>query len=189
MQYTLLKSDIELWALIPVYTTCCLIYEHLFAKQILNFNFKFGAPVSNIRQIKSILLSNLRGRPRSGDTDFFLYFFVKNLTKKFKSRSHVCIAFDFNEISPNYRSNFHLVGDELYAEVIGYFLEETKSDPIVEFVGQCIIMYSFTCATHSSPSQRLISRWMCSTRRWQKVLRYPRLRVSSTRTTCVCILQ
>ena len=86
------------------------------------------------------------------DTDFFfLHFFVEDMAKEINALSHLRDAFDFSEISPGHLSNLGRAGAELHAGEIGYFKNETKGDPIVEFVGLSCMMYSFTVCEASEP--------------------------------------
>ena len=77
------------------------------------------------------------------DTDFFLPFYVDNLANEINARPQLRDAFDFSKIdqtpfsASRSRSRFH--GGE-----VGYFKDETKGDPIVEFVGLRPKMYTFT---------------------------------------------
>ena len=86
------------------------------------------------------------------DTDsFFLHFFVEDLAKEINARPHLRDAFDFSEISPGHLSNLGRAGAGLHAGEVGYFKDETKGDPIVEFVGLRPKMYSFTVCEASEP--------------------------------------
>ena len=86
------------------------------------------------------------------DTDsFFLHFFVEDLAMKINARFHLRDAVDFSEISPGHLSNLGRAGAGLHAEEVGYFKDETKGDPIVEFVGLRPKMYSFTVCEASEP--------------------------------------
>ena len=79
------------------------------------------------------------------DTDsFFLNFFVDDLAKEIKARPKLYDAFDLSEISPGHLSNLGSVGGNHNAGDVGYFKDETKGDPIIEFVGLRPKMYSFT---------------------------------------------
>ena len=79
------------------------------------------------------------------DTDsFFLHFFVEDLATEINPRPHLRDAFDFSEISPGHLSNLGLVGAGLHAVQVAYFKDETMGDPIVDFVGLRLKMYSFT---------------------------------------------
>ena len=76
------------------------------------------------------------------ETDsFFLQFFVENLSNKIKCRPAVRDAFDFNDVSAH-----HLTGLDSIANAgeVGYFKDECKCHPIVEFVKLRPKMYSFT---------------------------------------------
>ena len=86
------------------------------------------------------------------DTDsFFLHFFVEDLAKEINARPQLRDAFDFSEISPGHLSNLGRSGAWLHAGEVGYFKDETKSDPIVEFVGFRPKMYSFSVCKSSEP--------------------------------------
>ena len=79
------------------------------------------------------------------DTDlFFLHFFLEDLAKEINSRPHLRNAFDFSEISNGHFSNLGHGNANLHAGEVGYFKDETKGNPIVEFVGLRHKMYSFT---------------------------------------------
>ena len=70
------------------------------------------------------------------DTDsFFLHFFVEDLAKEINSRLHLRDAFDFSEISNGHLSNLGRGNANLHAGKVGYVKDETKGNPIVEFVG------------------------------------------------------
>ena len=66
------------------------------------------------------------------------------LAKEINARPHLQDSFDFSEISPRPRSNLGRAGAKLHSGEVGYFKDETKGDPIVEFVGLRPKMYSFT---------------------------------------------
>ena len=76
------------------------------------------------------------------DTDyFFLQFVVDDLPKKIKSRPAVRDAFDCSNVSDHHLTGLHSFAN---AGEIGYFKDECKLNPIVEFVGLRPKMYSFT---------------------------------------------
>ena len=75
---------------------------------------------------------------------FFLHFFVEDLAKEIMERPQVRDAFDLSEISHDHLSNLGRGAAEPHAGEVGYFKDETKGDPIVEFVGLRPKMYSFT---------------------------------------------
>ena len=81
----------------------------------------------------------------------FLHFFVDYLAKEINARPHLRDAFDFSEISPGHLSNLGRAGAGLHAGEVGYFKDETKGDPIVEFVCLRPKMYSFTVCEASEP--------------------------------------
>ena len=86
------------------------------------------------------------------DTDsFFLHIFVEDLAKEINARPQLRYAFDFSEISPGHLSNLGGAGAGLHAGEVGYFKDETKGDPIAEFVGLRPTMYSFTVCEASEP--------------------------------------
>ena len=86
------------------------------------------------------------------DTDsFFLNFFVKDLAKEINARHHLIDAFDFSEISNGHLSNLGRGHADLHAGEVGYFKDETKGNPNVEFVGLRPKMYSFTVCDASEP--------------------------------------
>ena len=75
------------------------------------------------------------------DTDsFFLQFFVDDLKKELINR-RVIGAFDFSEVSEGHPTKLHSADN---AGVVGYFKDECKGHPVVEFVGLRPKMYSFT---------------------------------------------
>ena len=86
------------------------------------------------------------------DTDsFFLHFFLEDLAKEINARPHLREAFDFSEISPGHLFNLGRAGAGLHAGEVGYFKDETKEDPIVEFVGLRPKMCLFTVCEASQP--------------------------------------
>ena len=86
------------------------------------------------------------------DTDsFFLHFFVEDLSKEINSRPQLHNAFDFSEISNRHLSNLGRGNAGLHGGEVGYFKDETKGTPIVEFVGLRFKMYSFTVCDASEP--------------------------------------
>ena len=86
------------------------------------------------------------------DTDsFFLHFFVEDLAKEINARPHLRDAFDFSEISNNQLSNLKRGNADLHAGEVGNFKDETKGNPIIEFVGLRPKMYSFTVCDASEP--------------------------------------
>ena len=74
---------------------------------------------------------------------FFLQFFVDDLAEKINARPQVRDAFDYSEISPGHISNLAQSNVQLHAGEVGYFKDECRGDPIVEFVGHRPKMYSF----------------------------------------------
>ena len=86
------------------------------------------------------------------DTDsFFLHFFVEDLAKEIKARPKLYDVLDFTEFSPGHLSNLGIVGGNHHAGEVGYFKDETKGDPIIEFVGLRPKMYSFTVCHANEP--------------------------------------
>ena len=86
------------------------------------------------------------------DTDsFFLHLFVKDLAKEKNARPTLRDAFYFSEISNCHLSNIGRNNADLHAEKVGYFKDETKGNPIIEFVGLRRKMYSFTVCDASEP--------------------------------------
>ena len=79
------------------------------------------------------------------DTDsFFLQFYVDDLAKEINLRPDLRDAFDFSEIEHTHLSLLCGPEEEIHGGEVGYFKDETKGDPIVEFVGLRPKMYSFT---------------------------------------------
>ena len=86
------------------------------------------------------------------DTDsFFLQFFVDDLTQELKNRG-VFGAFDFSTVSYLHPTRLH---NDNHAGEVGYFKDECKGDPVVEFVGLRPKMYSFTVMDAQDPDPRL----------------------------------
>ena len=85
------------------------------------------------------------------NTDFFLHFFVDHLAKEINARPDFRDAFDFSEISNGHLSNLGRGNADLHAGEVGFFKDETKGNPIVEFVGLRYKMYSFTVCDASEP--------------------------------------
>ena len=82
---------------------------------------------------------------------FFLHFFVEDLAKEINSRPYLRDAFDFSEISNGHFCNLGRGNADLHAGEVGFFKDETKENPIVEFVGLRCKMYSFTVCDASEP--------------------------------------
>ena len=79
------------------------------------------------------------------DTDsFFLHLFVEDLAIEINGHPYLRDAYDFSEISNSHLSNLKRGNANLHAIEVGYFKDETKGNPIVEFVGLRPKMYSFT---------------------------------------------
>ena len=86
------------------------------------------------------------------DTDsFFLHFFVEDLATEINARPHLREVFYFSEISNGHLSNFGRGHADLHAGEVGYLKDETKGNPIVEFIGLRPKMYSFTVCDASEP--------------------------------------
>ena len=86
------------------------------------------------------------------DTDsFFLHFFVEDLAKKINARPHLRDAFDFSEISNGHLSNLGRGNADLHGGEVGYFKDETKGNPMGEFVHLRPKMDSFTVCDASEP--------------------------------------
>ena len=85
------------------------------------------------------------------DTDSFIHFFVKDLAKEINARPHLQDAFDCTEISNGHLSNFGRGNADLHAGEVGFFNNEIKGNPIVEFVGLRFKMYSYTVCDASEP--------------------------------------
>ena len=86
------------------------------------------------------------------DTDSsFLNFYVEDLAKEIISRPHFRDAFYFSEISNGHISNLKRGNADLNGGEVGYFKDETKGNPIVEFVCLTIKMYSFTVCDAFEP--------------------------------------
>ena len=79
------------------------------------------------------------------DTDTFVFhFFVKHLAKTINARPHISDAIDFNKISNGHLFKFERRNADLHAGEVGYFKNETKSNPIVENVCLHPKIYTFT---------------------------------------------
>ena len=86
------------------------------------------------------------------DTDlFFLHSFVEELAKEINARPHLRDAFDCSEISNGHISNLGRGHADLHAGEVSNFKDETKGNPIVEFIGLRPKMYSFTVCDASKP--------------------------------------
>ena len=86
------------------------------------------------------------------DTDsLFLHFFVEDLAKEIRSRPQLFDAFDFSEIGPGHLSDLGRYCGHYHAGEVGCFKDETKGDPIIEFVGLRPKMYLFTVCEASEP--------------------------------------
>ena len=93
-----------------------------------------------------------RVRMLNTDIDsFFLHFFVEDIAKEINSRPHFRDAFDFSEISNGHLSNLTRCHADLHAGEMCYFKDETKGNPIVEFVGLRPKMYLFTVCDAAEP--------------------------------------
>ena len=76
---------------------------------------------------------------------------MEDLAKEINARPHLRDASDFREISNGHLSIVGGGHDDLHARTVGYFKDETKGNPIVEFIGLCPKMYSFTVCDASQP--------------------------------------
>ena len=76
---------------------------------------------------------------------------MEDLANEINVRHHLRDAFDFSEISNGHLSNLGRGNANLHAGEVGYFKDETKGNPIVEFVGLRPKMYSFTVCDASEP--------------------------------------
>ena len=76
---------------------------------------------------------------------------MEDLAKEIISRLHFRDAFNFSEISNGQLSKLGRGNANLHAGEVGYFKDETKGNPIVEFVGLRPKMYSFTVCDASEP--------------------------------------
>ena len=77
------------------------------------------------------------------------------MAKEINSRPNIRDAFDSIEISNGHLSNCKRGNANLHAGEVGYFKDETKGNPIVEFVGPRPKMYSFTVCDASEPIPRV----------------------------------
>jgi len=85
------------------------------------------------------------------DTDsFFLQIFTEDLGHAIYSRPELREAFDFSEIPENHLSGLGSPNDP-HAGEVGYFKDECKGDPIIEFIGLRPKMYSFTACKAVPP--------------------------------------
>ena len=76
---------------------------------------------------------------------------MEDLAKVINSRPHLRNAFDLSEIYNGHLSNLGRGNGDLQAGDVGYFKDETKGNPIVEFIGLRTKMYSFTVCDASEP--------------------------------------
>ena len=121
------------------------------------------------------------------DTDsFFLHLFVQDLAKEINAPPHFRDAFDFSEISNGHLSNLGRGNANLHAGEVGYFNDETKGNPIVEFVGLRSKMYSFTVCDALEPIPGVNYPNDVRHKAMAKVWSAPRSNALSTRITCAC---
>ena len=73
------------------------------------------------------------------------------MAKEINARPNLRDAFDFSQIYNGHLSNLKRGNANRHAGEVGYFKDETKSNPIVEFVGLRPKMYSFTVCDASEP--------------------------------------
>ena len=86
------------------------------------------------------------------ETDsFFLHLFVNDLAKEINARSYLQNAFDFREISNGHLCNLGRGNADQHAGKIGCFIDKTKSNLIVVFVGLRFKLYCFTLCDASEP--------------------------------------
>ena len=76
---------------------------------------------------------------------------MDDLEKEINACLHLRDAFDFSEISIGQLYNLGRGKSDLHAGEVGYFKDEIKGNPIVEFVGLRPKMYSFTVYDASEP--------------------------------------
>ena len=69
------------------------------------------------------------------DTDSFLHFFVDRLAKEINARPYFRDVFNFSKIYNGHCYNLGRGNADLHAGEVGFFKNETKGNPIVEFVG------------------------------------------------------
>ena len=70
------------------------------------------------------------------DTDsFFLHFFVDNLAKEINARTQLRDAFEFSDIEHTHLPQLRGPGVDGHGWEVGFFKDEAKGNPIVEFVG------------------------------------------------------
>ena len=118
------------------------------------------------------------------DTDsFFFHFFVEDLAKEINTSTHLRDAFDFSEASNGHLSNLGRGNANLHAGEVGFFKDETKGNPIVEFVGLRPTMYSFTVCDASEPISGVNNPMDVGTRLWQRAWRGLKSNASITRIT------
>ena len=123
------------------------------------------------------------------DTDsFFLHFFVADLAKDINTRPHLRDVFNYIEISNGNLSNLGRGNANLHAGEVGYFMDATKGNPIVEFVGLLSKMYSFTVCEASEQIPGVNYRMDVRHKAVAKVWRGPRSSALSTRITCACTI-
>ena len=84
-------------------------------------------------------------------TDSFCLFSVDDLTNEINARPHLRDAFNFSEIFPWHLNNYRRGNAELNVRKVGYFIDKSTCNLIVEFVGLHTKMYSFTVCDASEP--------------------------------------
>ena len=90
------------------------------------------------------------------DTDSFcLHIFVEDLAQEIILRPQFRDAFDCSEINNGQLSNLKRENANLHAEEVGYLMDETKGNQIVEFVGLRPKIYSLTVCDASEPIPRV----------------------------------
>ena len=73
------------------------------------------------------------------------------MANEINARPHHRDAFDFSEISLGHLFNLGFAKARLHSGEVDYFKDETRGDPIVEFVGLRPNMYSFNVCAASEP--------------------------------------
>ena len=76
-------------------------------------------------------------------------------------------------ISPGHLSNIGSGNAEHYAVEVGYFKDDTKGNPIVEFVGLRYKMYSVTVCDAFEPISGVNYPMDVRHKAWQRLLRAP----------------
>ena len=123
------------------------------------------------------------------DTDsFFLHFFVEDLVKEINSRPHLRDDFDFSEICNGHLSYLGRGNANLHAGEVGYFKDDTNSNPIFEFVGLRPKMFSFTVCDASEPITGVNYPMDVRHKAVAKGVARSQIKRLSTRITCACTI-